>query len=273
MKIRLSIALATALAAAGAACDVRVNEGGVSLDVSDGGRAEAESTQTYPLAKGGHIDLDTDNGDIKLDRATGTAVEVSVLRRARGRTDDAAREFLNQQNFTIDAAPDRLTIRSVKATGPDASQRRVRNDYSIRVPVGAVVTIKDERGAVRMNDVDGTFTIRSTSGHIEGQRVTGPLDIENVNGGVVMEMAAVTGNVRIKTINGGVIMGLPTTANATIEATTINGGVHVNESLPLKPLNRDRQRLSATLGAGTGPRIELQTTNGGVILGGGEAPK
>ena len=273
MKIRLSIALAALFAAAGAGCDVRVNEGGVSLDVSEGGRAEVESTQTYPLAKGGRIELDTDNGDIKLQRATGTAVEVSVLRRGRARTDDAARELLKQQSFTIDTAPDRVTIRSVKAEGPDAPQRRVRNDYSIRVPVGAVVTIKGERGAVRLNDVDGTFTIRSTSGHIEGQRVTGALDIENVNGGVSMELAAVTGNVRIKTINGGVIMGLPAGANATLEVTTINGGVHVHDTLPIKPATRDRQRLSATLGAGTGPRIELQTTNGGVVLGGGEAPK
>jgi DUF4097 and DUF4098 domain-containing protein YvlB len=126
---------------------------------------------------------------------------------------------------------------------------------------------------VTLNDIDSRVTIGSTNGHIEGHRVTGGLDIETVNGGVVMQMAAVTADIRIRTVNGGVIMGLPKGVNATIEASTVNGGVIVHDTLPLEGATREKQRLSAKLGTGAGPRIELQTTNGGVRLGGGEAPR
>jgi len=94
-----------------------------------------------------------------------------------------------------------------------------------------------------------------------------------VNGGVIVQMAAVTSDIRIRTVNGGVIMGLPQGLNATLEANTVNGGVIVNDSLPLQAATRERQHLSAKLGNGSGPRIDLQTTNGGVRLAGGEAPR
>ena len=58
-----SVSLALILTAAAAAgCDVRVSDnGGVSLDINEGGRAEEESTRSYPLSKGGRIDLDTNS--------------------------------------------------------------------------------------------------------------------------------------------------------------------------------------------------------------------
>jgi len=56
-------------------------------------------------------------------------------------------------------------------------------------------------------------------------------------------------------------MGLPKDANASVEAATINGGVRVNDTLSLVDAKKERQHLSAKLGAGTGPRIDLQTTN------------
>ena len=54
-----SVFLALILAAAGATgCDVRVNDkGDIDVDINEGGRAEDESTRSYPLSKGGRIDL------------------------------------------------------------------------------------------------------------------------------------------------------------------------------------------------------------------------
>src|SRR5688572_4704828 len=108
MTIRQSIAISAILASVGVgACDVRVNDqGGVSLDVSEGGRAEDESTRTYPLAKGGRIEIQTENGDVEIVGGTATAVEVSTRRRARASNDDAAKELLKQQYATVEAVAD-----------------------------------------------------------------------------------------------------------------------------------------------------------------------
>lgn len=273
MKLRLYIVLATSLAAAGIACDVRVSDqGSVSVDVSEGGRAEDESTRTYPLAKGGRIELETENGDIELVGATGSAVEVRYTRRARANNDEAARELLKQQYFTVDATADRLSIQSEKPAGQEAFRRRVRTDYRITVPTGSIVTIKNENGAVTLTGVNGRFTIDSTNGRVMGREVSGGLDVQMVNGIVIVQMLSVTSDIRVTTVNGHAILGLPPNTNATVEATTLNGGVIVQDSLPIVATTKDRQRLSGRLGTGNGPRIELKTTNGNVRLGGGEPP-
>jgi putative adhesin len=262
------------LAALGAAgCDVRVNDKGVSIDINEGGRAEDESTQSYPLSKGGRIELEANNGQVELIRAAGTAVEVHARRQVRAKSDEEAKALLKQQYFTIEAAPDRVTIRAVKQDGLEGMRRRVRTDYRISVPVGAIVSIRNENGGVNLKDTDARVTIGSTNGQIEGHGVSGGLDVETVNGPVTMQMAAVTSDVRIRTVNGGVTLGLPKGINAMLEATTVNGGVMVHDTLPLEATTRERQRLSAKLGTGSGPRIDLQTINGGVRLGGGEPPR
>jgi DUF4097 and DUF4098 domain-containing protein YvlB len=274
MKTSLSALALLVFTIGVAGCDVRVNDkGGVSLDINEGGRAEDNSTQTYPLARGGRIELQTDNSTIELVRATGTGVEVHATRQVRAKTDEEARTLLKQQSFTVETAPDRVTIRGAKVEGLENFRRRVRTDYRISVPAGSIVSVRNQNGAVKLNDLDARITIGSTNGHIEGRGVSGGLEVETVNGGVVVQMAAVTSDIRVRTINGGVILGLPRDLNATLEANAVNGGVEVRDTLPLQATTRERQRLSAKLGNGNGPRIDLQTTNGGVRLGGGDAPR
>lgn len=274
MTIRHSLAVSAILVATGlAACDVRVDDRGeVSVDVSEGGRAEDESTRTYPLAKGGRIELQTENGEVEFVGGKGTAVEVHTRRRARASNDEAAKELLKQQYSTVEAVADRLSIQSVKAEGPEAFRRRVRTDYRITVPAGSVVTIKNANGTVRLTDVNGRFTVDSTNGHVMGRGVSGGFEAQVVNGMVIVQMTSVTGDIKVTTVNGHAILGLPPNTNAAVEASALNGGVIVQDSLPITAATKDRQRLSGRLGTGTGAKIELRTTNGNVRLGGGEPP-
>jgi DUF4097 and DUF4098 domain-containing protein YvlB len=270
-----SVFLALILAAAGATgCDVRVNDkGDIDVDINEGGRAEDESTHSYPLSKGGRIDLETNNGRVELVRAAGTAVEVHARRQVRAKTDEEAKELLKQQSFTVETTPDRVIVRAARPEGLPGLRRRVRTDYRISVPVGAVVSIKNENGNVDLKDLDARLTINSTNGQIEGRGLSGGLEVETINGGVIVQMASVTSDIRIRTVNGGVMLNLPKSMNGVLEANSVNGGVQVNETLPIEATTRERQRLSAKLGTGVGPRIDLQTTNGGVRLGGGEPPR
>ena len=274
MKIRHSIAAVAVLASIGAAaCDVRVRDDGeVSVDVSEGGRAEDESTQTYPLVKGGRIELQVGNGEIELVGGKGTAVEVNSRRRARASNDEAARLLLKQQYFTVEAAPDRLSIRSVTPGPQEAFRQRVRTDYRITVPAGTTVAIKNENSGIRLTDVNGRFTVDSTNGRVMGRGVSGSLDAQMVNGMVIVQMTSVTGDIKVVTVNGHAILGLPPDMNATVEASSLNGTVSVQNSLPIVASTKDHQRLVGRLGTGMGPKIEVRTTNGNVRLGGGEPP-
>ena len=96
--------------------------------------------------------------------------------------------------------------------------------------------------------------------------------VKQSGGECVAFTADVTDDIRITTVNGALMLGLPPNANAAIEASAINGSVIVFDTLPMNAQTKERQRLSGRLGPGSGPRIELQATNGNVRLGGGKPP-
>ena len=274
MQLRLFIVLAVCLAAVGTVgCDVRVNDkGGVDLDISEGGRAEDESTTTYPLAKGGRLEIEAAFSDVDLVKSATAAVEVRARRRVRAKTDAEAQELLKQQYSTVEATSDRVSIKSVRPEGVEAFRRRVRVDYTVSVPAGSIVTIKNENGAVTLTDVDGRFNLDTTNGRVHGRKVSGGFEAKTVNGMVILEVVSLTSDLRITAVNGHALVGLPQTLNATIDASAINGNVIVRQGFAVESTTKDRQRLSGRIGTGAGPRIELHTTNGNVRIGTGEPP-
>ena len=86
-----------------------------------------------------------------------------------------------------------------------------------------------------------------------------------------MDLEAVTGESRMVTVNGGVILSVAPGVNADLEATVVNGGVLVQDGLSLSGEERSRQRVVGRIGKG-GPRLVVQTTNGGVRIGNRGAP-
>ena len=54
--------------------------------------------------------------------------------------------------------------------------------------------------------------------------------------------------------------------NAELEAAAVNGGVSTQDGLPLTADDRTNKRVTGRLNKG-GPRISVQTTNGGVRVG------
>jgi hypothetical protein len=81
-----------------------------------------------------------------------------------------------------------------------------------------------------------------------------------------MDLTEVTGDSRMVTVNGGIRVTVAPGLNAEFEATVVNGGVSVQDGFPLSGEERDRQRVVGRLGTG-GPRLIVQTTNGGVRVG------
>ena len=272
MKIRPAFAFAAVLAAAVApACDVRVNDKGVSLNVNEGGRAEDTWTRSYTVSKAGRFELDATFAGVELLPATGNTIEVVATRNVRGTSDQAAKDLLARIEMKEEVAPDRVRL---QATLPEqrGNFRGMNLDYQVKVPPGLHVVIKSEFANVKLTKVQGRFDVSVTNGRISGEAVSGALEARAINGQVIMEMVDVTDDIRITTVNGALMLGLPPSANATIEASAINGGVIVFDSLPVNAQTKERQRLSGRLGTGSGPRIELQATNGNVRLGGGKPP-
>jgi len=260
---------AAAIAVLSAACDIRVDDGKVSVGVSRG-RATDEWSRTYTLTKGGRFELVNENGQIEVRGTDGPQVVVKALREVSDNSDEQARTRLQSLKMREEIAPDRVLVQAETGeSGPFGMSRGISIKYDVELPAALSVVLRTQNGAVRIRNVDGRITAATTNGAVSGEDLSGSIEASTVNGGVMMDMAAVRGDVRLTTVNGGVRLQLPKTADADLDATTVNGRVSVDDQLGLANVSGDRSgfgrptSVSGRLNKG-GSRVSLQTTNGGV---------
>jgi Putative adhesin len=251
------------------ACDVKVGEsGGLSVDFT-AGKATDEWVRTYDLKPGGRLDIVNVNGQIEASASSGTTVEVHAMREARAGSEDASRELLRKTEMREEVAPDHVIIQAPEDQDRGRGFRRpqLTIKYDVRIPAGLNILLKTQNGEVRLENIQGMrIEAASTNGGIVGRGLSGAVEASTVNGGISMDLEAVTGETRMVTVNGGVILNLAPGVNADLEATVVNGGVQIQEALQLSGDERSRQRVSGRIGSG-GPRLVVQTTNGGVRVG------
>jgi hypothetical protein len=260
--------LVVCLLSAGIACDIKVSkEGDVSVDVA-GGKASDEWRRTYSLPRGGRLEVINVNGVIEVYPASGSQVEVVARREVRTRTEEEAKARLAKAEMIEDVGPDHVRIEAKPndqgvSFGPHG---RVSIQYRVSVPAGLVTSFRTENGVIRLENIEGRITVASTNGPIIGRGLSGSVDASTVNGGIEIGLTAVNGDTKIVTVNGPAAVVLSPEINAEIEATAVNGGVTTQDGLPLTTSDRTNKRVAGRLNKG-GPRISVQTTNGGVRVG------
>lgn len=255
------------------ACDVKVGESGLSVDFT-AGKATDEWVRTYDIKPGGRLDIVNVNGQIEASFSPGTKVEVRAVREARAGSEEASREMLRKTEMREEVAPDRVVIEGPadREQGRGFRRPQITIKYDVRIPAGLNILLKTQNGEVRLENIQGIrIEAASTNGGITGRGLSGAVEASTVNGGIQMDLEAVTGETRMVTVNGGVMLSVAPGVNADLEATVVNGGVLVQEGLQLSGDERSRQRVSGRIGSG-GPRLVVQTTNGGVRIGPRGAP-
>jgi len=258
----MGIAVAVALVAA---CDVRVGENGVSVDVSHS-KAVEEWSRTYTLAKGGSLEIVNTNGAIVLNASTGPQVEVKATRDARAGSDEEAQALLKETSIAEEVSATRVAINSSNGNGLLRGRRSMSVEYQVSVPAGLHVSVKTENASITLHDVDGTITAATTNGSIRGTNLAGAVSAHIVNGAITMEVTRPSGPIELDTVNGGIRLDVPGDFKADIQASAVNGGVVAEDSLPLVVSDKSRTRLSGKMNGG-GARVSATTVNGGVRIG------
>lgn len=261
----LAIGLAVAVVVATAACDVRVSgDGGLSLDVASG-RAQDTWTRSYPVSEGGRLELINVNGTISAEPAAGTTVELVGERTAKASSDDSARELLGQVEMREEAGPKlvRVEVRTPRRFGVGGVEVR----WTVKVPAGVVVDLRNTNGKVRLAGLAGEVHARTVNGGVEGRGLSAQVvEASTVNGGVDIEIRqplGSAGKVELESVNGGVRFALPESSRATVLARVTNGGIDTGGLSFQTAGEQTRRRFEGTLNGG-GAAVTLATTNGGV---------
>ena len=200
---------------------------------------------------GGRLEIININGQIHASPATGSQVEVRAIREVRTGSEEASRELLKKSEMREAVTPDGVTIEGPESQGSRGGGFRrpqLTVKYEVRVPPGLNMRLKTQNGEVRLDNVNGVrIEATTTNGGITGRGVSGAIEAQTVNGGITMDLASVTDDSRM---------------------VTVNGGIQVRDGLQLSVEEQSRQRVAGRIGSG-GPRVVVQTTNGGVRLGNG----
>jgi DUF4097 and DUF4098 domain-containing protein YvlB len=229
------------------------------------GRASDEWTRSYPLSADGELRIVNTNGKIDIEGTSGTKVEVTAERIARGATDEAARELLPKIVIKEDATPGRVSLETEKMNGIMIGVSfEVR--YHVKAPKGAAINVTNTNGQVVLTGLTGKVNARTTNGGVKGDGLGGGVEARSTNGQVAIDLASVgSARIALHTTNGGVVLTLPESAKADLSASVTNGGISVGEFQNLDVAEKTRRRFEAKLNGGGTP-VELDTTNGGVRI-------
>jgi hypothetical protein len=255
---RLALIAAAALSLVG--CDVVVS----SMNAS--GKAQDEWTRTYPITPDGRLELVNRNGAIDVVATGGQQIEIRAERIARANSNDAAKELLQRVQIKEEVGASLVRLETVLPSGGGFGHRaEVR--YHVRVPASISVRVRNTNGQVRVEGLAGDVRAETTNGGVRGKDLTGAIEASTTNGGVELTVDALApGGIRAETVNGGVELLVPDDIKAEIRAACVHGGIRV-KGLTIDGEN-SRNRVEGKVNGG-GPRISLETTNGGIALSAG----
>ena len=255
------------------------------------GREEQTSreTKTVKIGADGELSLSNISGDIVVTRANGGDATIDIVKSARARTADEAREMLGLVNVTVTERAGRAEVKTVYPPGDEMRRNNRRNinvsvAYTVTAPAGTRLTMNSISGSIRVSDIKGDVSANSISGTVRianGGRIAGAksisgdveiidtqtdgaIDVQSVSGGVTLrkvsarriEVGSVSGSVTIQDIQCD-----------RVEAHSVSGGVEFGGTLAKGgryELNSHSGDVRVVLAGSTGFELEANSFSGNI---------
>ncbi len=151
--------------------------------------------------------VNNDNGWIKV--STGTDDEVRIQATLRG---------IDRIDYEVSQDGNTITVLAEIEQGWFISNVGV--DITITTPVNTDVELETSNGAIELNGIEGTGTLRTSNGEIVLENVKGDFEGETSNGKI--EVESLEGTAFLRTSNGGLdLQGV----TGEVDAETSNGGI------------------------------------------------
>lgn len=218
------------------------------------------------------------NGPIRVERGSGTRVEITAEKRWRRGDPDQVRIEL-QRVGSNDADVLVCALWGEQASCDEDGYRsggRERwwgrgesNDvsvtFTVRVPDGVRLDLATTNGELRIEGATADVRARTVNGAINATSAGGPVRAKTVNGSINVRMGqAGREDLEYETVNGSIVVEVPAGLDADVEMSTVNG--RVESDFPITVRGRiDPKRIRATIGNG-GRRLEASTVNGSITL-------
>lgn len=223
-------------------------------------------TRTLKIGADGELTLSNVAGDIVVTRAGGDEASIEIVKTARARTDEEARELLGLVTVSVSERGSRAEIRTVYPQEERRNNRRnasVSVAYKVSAPANVRLTIGSVSGSITVSDIKGDLAANSVSGSLRISRAGRISAAKSVSGDVEIVETQTDGAVEVQSVSGGVLL-------RTLTARRINVS-SVSGSVALQDVQCDRVEAHSVSGgvefAGAlakGGRYELNSHSGDV---------
>jgi DUF4097 and DUF4098 domain-containing protein YvlB len=120
-------------------------------------------------------------------------------------------------------------------------------------------------GDIRASSVAGPVKLNTRSNEVHLEDVSGEVEVDNRNGLVSIRPKAPLGNIDVNNVRGGIELDLPAAAGFRLDAESKNGTIDVNDFSVSVDNQRKDASARATIGKG-GPDIRLRTDRGTIQI-------
>ncbi|MEQ1922495.1 MAG: DUF4097 family beta strand repeat-containing protein [Pyrinomonadaceae bacterium] len=224
--------------------------------------------KTFPLNSNGRVSLSNVNGSVVVEAWDRNEVKVEYTKIA------SSKERLADVEVRIDSRADHLSIETDynnwKSRSGDSWSRngKLSVEFRLMVPRTAFLNeIEAVNGSVTASNFTNFTKISAVNGSVTGTNLRGTVNLETVNGEVAADFDRLeTGNkITLSTVNGRVNLAIPSDANATINADTLNGNITNDLGLTVRKGKYVGRDLYGRIGNGD-VRIKLDSVNGGLTI-------
>jgi DUF4097 and DUF4098 domain-containing protein YvlB len=220
--------------------------------------------QSYPLNSSGRVSVSNVNGSITIETWDKNEVKLVAVKTANDK------ERLAEVEIQIDAKPDYLRIETDYGSYDDRRRRNWGNadklqiEYHLTVPRNAVLNeIETVNGSVRISNATNLVRASAVNGEVAATNLRGTANLSTVNGTVNADFDQLqTGSkITLETVNGNVNLLIPSDANATFRADSLNGVISNDFGLPVRKGQYVGRDLYGKVGTGD-VQIRLNSVNG-----------
>jgi DUF4097 and DUF4098 domain-containing protein YvlB len=214
----------------------------------------------YPLSAGGNFQLDNINGSVQVEGWDRDEVEVSAVKTALNDPGD-----LDQVQIDVESVPGQVAVHTKY---PSSTETGVTVEYHVHVPTRVLLmAVKTVNGSVLVHGMKGGGDLRSVNGDVEVTDSAGRFNAKTTNGNLTLQLRNIASGapMDIETVNGSVVLTLPSDTRANLKVQNMNGDF--SSELPVIAATAPTTvgAFRAKLGTGGG-EISLRTINGAIHL-------
>ncbi|HLA94910.1 MAG TPA: DUF4097 family beta strand repeat-containing protein, partial [Pyrinomonadaceae bacterium] len=182
--------------------------------------------QSYPLSANGRVSVSNVNGSIVVEAWDKNEVRLEATKIAD------SKETLGDVEIKVDARPDSFSVETEykdwKWSNKDEKNRsrKIEVQFKLMVPRTAILNeIETVNGSVSVSNFVNYTKVSAVNGNVNAGNLRGTANLSTVNGEVIADFDRLEQGSKINcdTVNGSVNLTIPSDADATIKADSLNG--------------------------------------------------